>query len=88
MDDQLPVAADGGLLDIHVTAFLSAIDSLLTAGRSNAPTRVLTPMKSVVNAVSAIVEDVRLFERRPQRERSDVDQERVEVFEGESGGYS
>ena len=32
-------------------------------------------MKSVVNAVSAIVEDVRLFERRPQRERSDVDQD-------------
>jgi protein SPA2 len=75
MDDQLPIAADGGLLDIHVTAFLSAIDSLLTAGRSNAPTRVLIPMKSVVNAVSAIVEDVRLFERRPQRERSDVDQD-------------
>jgi hypothetical protein len=75
LDDQLPVAADGGLLDIHVTAFVSAIDSLLTAGRSNAPTRVLTPMKSVVNAVSAIVEDVQLFERRPQRERSDVDQD-------------
>ena len=32
-------------------------------------------MKSVVNAVSAITEDVRLFERRPQRERSDVDQD-------------
>jgi hypothetical protein len=68
MDDQLPVSADGGLLDIHITAFLSAIDSLLTAGRSNAPTRVLTPMKSVVNAVSAIIEDTRLFERRPQRD--------------------
>jgi len=73
LDDQLPVSSDGGVLDIHVTAFLSAIDSLLTAGRSNAPTRVLTPMKSVVNAVTSIIEDVRLFERRPQRERSDVD---------------
>jgi len=62
MDNQLPVAADGGLLDIHITVFLSAIDNLLTAGRSNTPTRILTPMKSVVNAVSAIVEDVRLFE--------------------------
>lgn len=30
-------------------------------------------MKSVVNSVSAIVDDVRMFERRPQRERSDVD---------------
>ncbi|KAJ7125010.1 hypothetical protein C8R44DRAFT_703005 [Mycena epipterygia] len=72
-EDQLPVSADGGVLDIHVTAFLSAIDGLLTAGRSNAPTRVLTPMKAVVNAVSAIVDDVRAFEARPARERSDVD---------------
>lgn len=32
-------------------------------------------MKSVVNAVSAIVEDARLFERRPLRDRSDVDQD-------------
>ncbi|KAJ6558466.1 hypothetical protein DFH09DRAFT_1279888 [Mycena vulgaris] len=72
-EDQLPVSSDGGVLDIHVTAFLSAIDSLLTAGRSNAPTRVLTPMKAVVNAVSAIVDDVRAFEARPSREQSDVD---------------
>jgi protein SPA2 len=56
-----------------MTVFLSAIDSLLTTGRSNAPTRVLTPMKSVVNAVTAIIDDVRVFERRPQRERADVD---------------
>jgi hypothetical protein len=30
-------------------------------------------MKSAVNAVSTIIEDVRLFKRRLQRERSDVD---------------
>jgi hypothetical protein len=30
-------------------------------------------MKSVVNAVSSIVEDVRSFERRPQRDRPDID---------------
>ncbi|KAI0090600.1 hypothetical protein BDY19DRAFT_936134 [Irpex rosettiformis] len=72
-EDQLPVSPDGGLLDIHVTAFISAIDSLLTAGRSNAPTRVLTPMKAVVNAVTAIVEDVRTFERRPRRDRAEID---------------
>lgn len=71
-EDQLPVSPDGGLLDIHVTAFVSAIDSLLTAGRSNAPTRVLTPMKAIVNAVTAIVEDVRTFERRPRKDRSEV----------------
>ncbi|KAJ7782854.1 hypothetical protein B0H16DRAFT_1494629 [Mycena metata] len=70
-EDQLPVSGDGGVLDIHITAFLSGIDALLTAGRSNAPTRVLTPMKAVVNAVSSIVDDVRAFEARPSRERSD-----------------
>ncbi|KAH7907886.1 hypothetical protein BJ138DRAFT_1116316 [Hygrophoropsis aurantiaca] len=73
MDDQLPMSPDGGLLDIHVTAFVSAIDSLLTAGRTNAPTRVLTPMKAVVNAMSAIIDDVRTYEQRPTR--TDVDLE-------------
>lgn len=73
LEDQLPVSPDGAILDIHVTAFLSATDTLLTAGRSNAPTRVLTPMKSVVNAVTTIIDDVRAFERRPTRDRSDVD---------------
>jgi hypothetical protein len=72
-NDQLPVSADGGVLDVHITAFLSAIDGLLTAGRTNAPTRVLTPMKAVVNAVTFIIEDVRTFEHRPQQDRSDVD---------------
>ncbi|KAF9460746.1 hypothetical protein BDZ94DRAFT_1265413 [Collybia nuda] len=72
-DEQLPVSSDGGILDIHVTAFLSAIDSLLTAGRTNAPTRVLTPMKAIVNAVTFIIDDVHAFERRPTRDRADVD---------------
>jgi protein SPA2 len=75
LDDQIPTAQDGGILDIHVTAFVSAIDTLLTTGRSNAPTKVLTPMKSVVNSVSAILDDVQAFERRPSRDRSDVDVE-------------
>lgn len=69
-DEQLPMSQDGGIPDIHVTAFLTAIDNLLSAGRSNAPTRVLTPMKAVVNAVSAIVDDVRAYERRPRRDRA------------------
>jgi protein SPA2 len=73
IEDQLPFSPDGGVLDIHVTAFVSAIDSLLTAGRSNAPTRVLAPMKSIVNAVHAIIEDVRLYERR----NSDADVEHL-----------
>ncbi|KAE9408640.1 hypothetical protein BT96DRAFT_913786 [Gymnopus androsaceus JB14] len=78
LEDQLPVSADGGVLDIHVTAFLSAVDGLLTAGRSNAPTRVLSPMKSVVNAVTNIIEDVRVYERRPPR--SDVDMESLRLL--------
>ncbi|KAL0577750.1 component of the polarisome [Marasmius crinis-equi] len=72
-EDQLPVSPEGGVLDIHVTAFLSAVDSLLTAGRSNAPTRVLTPMKSIVNAVTAITDDIRTFERKPRRPDVDYD---------------
>ena len=78
VDDQLPVSREGGLVDIHVTAFVSSVDSLLTAGRSNAPTRVLQPMKGVVNAVTAISDDVRAFERRPQRERAEVDVEALQ----------
>ncbi|KAI8974031.1 hypothetical protein BD414DRAFT_468647 [Trametes punicea] len=80
VDDRLPIARDGGLVDVHVTAFVSSIDSLLTAGRSNAPTRVLQPMKDVVNAVTAIIEDVRAFERRPQRERAEVDLEALQAL--------
>ncbi|KAF7315232.1 hypothetical protein MIND_00037600 [Mycena indigotica] len=72
-DDQFPISAEGGIVDIHITAFLSAIDTLLTAGRSNAPSRVLSPMKAVVNAVSSIVDDVRAFEARSSRDRADVD---------------
>lgn len=75
-DDQLPVAQDGGLVDIHVTAFVSAIDGLLTAGRSNAPTRVLTSMKAVINAVTAILDDVKTYERRARRD-FDIDSLRV-----------
>lgn len=79
-DDLLPMSPDGGILDVHITAFLSAIDSLLTAGRSNAPTRVLTPMKTVVNAVTNIVDDVRAFERRPPRNQNDVDLENLRAL--------
>ena len=42
-------------LDIHITtAFISAIDSLLTASHLHVPTCALTPMKSVLNAVSTV----------------------------------
>ena len=70
----MPMASDGGLVDIHVTVFVSGIDSLLAAGRSNAPTRVLMPMKAVVNSTSAIIEDVRAYELRPTRGNVDMEQ--------------
>ncbi|KAF8588869.1 hypothetical protein K439DRAFT_1384048 [Ramaria rubella] len=79
-EDQLPVTPSGGLLDIHVTAFLSSIDLLLTAGRSSTPARVYAPMKVVVNAVHAIIEDVRNVEARPRRERLDVDLEDLQAL--------
>ena len=69
--DQLPMSPDGGILDIHVTAFMTATDNLLSAGRSHVPSRVLTPMKAVLNAVSAIIDDVRACERRQDHGDSD-----------------
>lgn len=35
-------------------------------------------MKGVINAVTAIIEDVRAFERRPQRDRAEVDLEALQ----------
>ena len=72
-DDSFPMSPDGAILDVHVTAFVSAVDSLLTAGRSNSPTRVLVPMKAVINAVTAIVDDLRQFERRPRSDEVDLE---------------
>ena len=73
IEDSFPMSPDGAILDIHVTAFVSAVDSLLTAGRSNSPTRVLAPMKAVVNAVTAITDDLRQFERRHRSGEVDLD---------------
>jgi len=50
--------------DIHLTAFLTNINAFLSAGRDNSPIRVLSPMKSVVNAVTNILGDVRSNSRR------------------------
>ncbi|KDQ11966.1 hypothetical protein BOTBODRAFT_113544 [Botryobasidium botryosum FD-172 SS1] len=79
-DDGSPRVSDAGaILDIHMTAFQSSVDGLLTAARSSAPTSVLTAMKNVVTAVSAIIEDVKAYERRPRRDRMDVDEEQVRL---------
>lgn len=57
--DRLPVSVDGIIVDAHITTFLSAVDDLLNAGRSPAPTAVLAPTKTVVNALHAILDDIR-----------------------------
>ena len=59
-DDQLPVSADGAIPDVHITAFVTTINSLL----SNAPIHVLTLRKSVVNVVTTILDDVCSHSRR------------------------
>jgi hypothetical protein len=41
LDNQLSVSADGAISDVHPTAFLTAIYSLLSADRSNMPARML-----------------------------------------------
>ncbi|KIM23027.1 hypothetical protein M408DRAFT_11773 [Serendipita vermifera MAFF 305830] len=69
-DDQLPTSRTGAIQDEHITAFQSAADGLLSSGRSDAPSRVLVPMKAVVDAVSSIVEDARSYDLR---QRSDQD---------------
>lgn len=69
--DLLPNSPDGGLLDVHITAFLSGIDALLAAGRSNAPSSVLSPMKVVIHAATSLVDDLRTFEDNTGRDQVD-----------------
>ncbi|CAE6490316.1 unnamed protein product [Rhizoctonia solani] len=61
--DQLPISERGGIVDVHITEFQSAIDTMLMAGRSNAPSTSLTAMKAVVTSVSAIADDVESYVR-------------------------
>src|ERR1700727_2956484 len=70
LDSQLPISAHGPRYPCN--RFRICYRHPLTADRSDTLGRILTPMTSV-NAVSTIIEDVRFFERCPQRERSDVD---------------
>lgn len=65
-------ASRGGLVDIHVIAFVSSIDSLLSwtfrCAHSNPPAD-----EGIVNAMIAVSEDIRTFEQRLTQDRSDVD---------------
>lgn len=64
-DDHLPASPDGNIADIHVTAFQTSIDNLLSTARSSQPSNVLTAMKAVVLAISEISDDVKAFEADP-----------------------
>ena len=76
-NDFMPASADGQIVDVHVTAFQSSIDSLLVAGRSTTPSSVLGAMRQVVAAVSTIDADVQAAERTSRRSLPDADAERV-----------
>ncbi|WVQ80325.1 hypothetical protein IAT38_002430 [Cryptococcus sp. DSM 104549] len=80
-DDHLPASADGNILDVNVSAFQSAIDGLLAAARSSAPSGVLPAMKAIVEAITSIGEDVKAFENNPNL---DVDVSRLESLKYES----
>ena len=80
-DDHLPASPDGNIADIHVSAFQNAIDGMLTAARSSAPSGVLPAMKAIVEAITEIGEDVQAFEANPN---IDVDVSRLESLKHES----
>jgi hypothetical protein len=72
-NDHLPATKNGALADTHVTAFQTAIDGLITAARSTAPTSTLGAMKPVILAMADISRDVEMFESRSAALRADVD---------------
>ncbi|TYJ54896.1 hypothetical protein B9479_004404 [Cryptococcus floricola] len=76
-DDHLPASPDGNILDINVSAFQSSVDNLL----SSSPSGVLPAMKAIVEAITAIGEDVKGFEANPN---IDVDVSRLESLKYES----
>jgi hypothetical protein len=86
MGDFMPASPSGAIADIYMTKFQAAIDSLLTAGRSNAPASVLSAMKALVLAVSKIDEDVQTFERDRINELDDVEQDRLHVLKRNCNG--
>lgn len=63
--DHMPASPDGNIADVHVSAFQTSIDNLLSTARSSAPSGVLTAMRAVVVAISDISDDVKEFETHP-----------------------
>lgn len=80
-EDHLPASPDGNIADMHVSSFQGAIDNLLQVARSSQPTGVLPAMKAIVEAVTAIGEDVKAFEDHPNL---DVDVSKLESLKHDS----
>ena len=85
--EHLPISEDGGIVDVHMNSFVSAIDNLLSAGRSLTPSAVLQPMKEVINSVAKIIEDLRIYESMQDRAEPDGEtlrssRERIEATLG------
>jgi hypothetical protein len=80
-NDHFPATPDGNIDDTHVMAFQQAVDGLLQVARSSTPSGVLSAMKAIVEAATAIGEDVKSFEEAPNL---DVDASRLESLKHES----
>ena len=72
-EDHLPASSNGALADVHVTAFQTSIDGLITAARSTTPTSVLGAMKPVITAMANLSADIQTFEDRPLSSKGHVD---------------
>lgn len=79
-NEKLPLSPNGAIVDVHFTSFTSSIDDLLRAGRFNATNDVILVLKTVIDAVGTIDEDVQQYELNPAmiRRLSHEDQEKLD----------
>nr|AIC33780.1 GIT_SHD [Puccinia cf. psidii AE-2014] len=61
-NERFPLSDTGAIVDIHFAAFTTSIDELLQVGRSNVVTEVISVMRTVIDAVGTIDEDIQQFE--------------------------
>jgi hypothetical protein len=82
----MPASPGGAIADIYMTSFQTSVDSLLAAGRSNAPSSVLAAMKALILAVSKIDEDVQIYERDRINELDEAEQDRLHALKRNCNG--
>ncbi|CAG8571685.1 17_t:CDS:10 [Ambispora gerdemannii] len=76
-DNLLTPDQDGGIDETRIISYQAAIDDLLRAGRSDAPTNVLLAMKSIVIACKSITEDVEAYEQRKSASLKPEDKDKL-----------